>query len=72
MIKNEFEVSDSVENVWEFFGDIPQVASCLPGAELTDKIGDESCGGTVIIGLGPVMMDFSVSKHFMLAFVAMM
>ena len=59
LIKNEFEVSDSVENVWEFFGDIPQVASCLPGAELTDKIGDDSYAGTVIIGLGPVRMDFS-------------
>ena len=31
LIKNEFEVAAPVEKVWEFFGDIPQVASCLPG-----------------------------------------
>ena len=58
LIKNEFEVSDSVEKVWDFFEDIPQVASCLPGAELTDKIGDDSYKGTVVIGLGPVKLEF--------------
>lgn len=58
LIKNDFEVSDSIENVWKFFDDIPQVASCLPGAELTDKVGDDSYKGTVVIGLGPVKLEF--------------
>ncbi len=58
MIKNEFEVSESVEAVWEFFGDIPQVAACLPGAELTDKVDDDSYKGTVVIALGPVKLEF--------------
>jgi carbon monoxide dehydrogenase subunit G len=58
MIKNEFEVSDSIETVWEFFGDIPQVAACLPGADLTDKIGEDSYEGTVKIALGPVKLEF--------------
>jgi carbon monoxide dehydrogenase subunit G len=58
LIKNDFEVSDSVDAVWEFFDDIPAVASCLPGAELTDKIGEDSYIGTVVIGLGPVKLDF--------------
>ena len=29
LIKNEFEVAAPVEKVWEFFGNIPQVATCL-------------------------------------------
>ncbi len=57
-IKNEFEVSQPIETVWAFFGDIPQVAACLPGTELTDELGDDHYGGTVAIGLGPVKLDF--------------
>ena len=31
LIKNDFEVAESVDKVWRFFDDIPQVAACLPG-----------------------------------------
>ena len=50
LIKNDFEVAQPVEKVWEFFGDIPQVAACLPGTELTDDLGDDTYEGT---GGGP-------------------
>lgn len=59
MIRNEFEVSESLETVWEFFGDIPQVAACLPGAELTDQVGEDRYEGTVLIRLGPVKLEFT-------------
>jgi hypothetical protein len=58
MIKNDFEVPESLETVWEFFADIPQVAACLPGAELSDQIGEDRYKGTVLIGLGPVKLEF--------------
>ncbi len=58
MIKNEFEVSESLDAVWDFFADIPQVAACLPGAELSDKVGEDRYKGTVLIGLGPVKLEF--------------
>lgn len=57
-ITNEFEVSQPLDQVWQFFGDIPQVAACLPGTELTDELGPDHYGGTVAIGLGPVKLDF--------------
>ena len=41
LIKNDFEVAQPVDKVWEFFDDIPQVAACLPGAELTEDLGDD-------------------------------
>ncbi len=37
LIKSDFEVAQSLDKVWQFFDDIPQVAACLPGAELTDR-----------------------------------
>ncbi len=42
LIKNQFEVPQPVDKVWDFFGNIPQVAACLPGAELTEELGDET------------------------------
>lgn len=57
-IVNEFEVAQSIDAVWAFFGDIPQVAACLPGTELTQELGPDHYGGTVAIGLGPVKLDF--------------
>src|ERR1700721_2994297 len=38
LIKNEFEVAEPVEKVWQFFENIPQVAACLPGAELAKRV----------------------------------
>jgi carbon monoxide dehydrogenase subunit G len=59
LIKNEFEVAQPVEKVWRFFDNIPQVAACLPGAELTENLGDDKYKGTVAIRMGPVRMQFA-------------
>ncbi len=58
LIKNEFEVAAPVEQVWAFFGDIPQVAACLPGTELTADLGDDKYEGSVAIRMGPVKLSF--------------
>ena len=59
LIKNEFEVTQPVDRVWRFFDDIPQVAACLPGAELTDDLGDDKYRGKVVIRMGPVKLQFA-------------
>jgi hypothetical protein len=58
LIRNEFETAQSIDKVWSFFGDIPQVAACLPGADLTKETGDDQYEGTVAIHLGPVKLEF--------------
>lgn len=58
-IKNEFEVAESPDKVWAFFNDIPAVASCLPGADISEKVDEDTYKGTVGIGLGPVKLDFA-------------
>jgi hypothetical protein len=58
LIKNEFEVAAPIDKVWAFFGDIPQVASCLPGTELTENLGDDKYSGRVAIRMGPVRLQF--------------
>src|ERR1700689_4782370 len=58
LIKNEFEVAEPVEKVWQFFENIPQVAACLPGAELTEDLGEEKYKGKVAVRMGPVRLQF--------------
>ena len=59
LIKNDFEVAQPIDKVWTFFDDIPQVAACLPGAELTEDLGDDKYRGKVAIRMGPVKMQFA-------------
>ena len=59
LINQDFEVAEPVAKVWEFFGDIPKVASCLPGAKLTEDLGDDKYGGQVAVRMGPVRLQFA-------------
>ena len=59
LITNDFEVAAPIDKVWQFFGDIPHVAACLPGTELTDDLGGEQYKGRVSIRMGPVRLRFA-------------
>lgn len=58
IINQDFDVAQPVDKVWQFFDNIPQVAACLPGAELTKDLGDDKYEGRVAIRMGPVRMQF--------------
>ncbi len=57
-IEQEFEVKRPVERVWEFFQDVPTVAQCLPGAELTEDLGEGRYAGKLSAKLGPMTATF--------------
>jgi carbon monoxide dehydrogenase subunit G len=59
LITSGFEVAQPVEKVWQFFDNIPQVAACLPGAQLTEELGDDRYLGRVAIRMGPVRLNFT-------------
>ena len=59
LIKNDFEVAQPLDKVWHFFDDIPQVAACLPGAELTEDLGNDKYRGKVAVRMGPVKLQFA-------------
>ncbi|MEK9839092.1 MAG: SRPBCC family protein, partial [Ilumatobacter sp.] len=63
LITNQIEVPQPLEAVWDFFGDIPQVAACLPGTNLTDQVGDDRYEGDVTIKAGPVKLEFAGSAE---------
>lgn len=63
LIKSDFEVAQPVEKVWQFFDNIPQVAACLPGTELTNDLGGDKYEGKVAVRMGPVKLQFGGTAH---------
>jgi carbon monoxide dehydrogenase subunit G len=57
-ITQEFVVPSSPDVVWEFFQDVPSVAQCLPGAELTGQNDDGTYVGQLSAKMGPMTATF--------------
>ncbi len=57
-ISNEFVVGTPLSTVWNFFQDVPSVAQCLPGAEVTEDKGGGVYRGKVSVKLGPLSAIF--------------
>ena len=54
-----FEINGSAENTWTFLQDIRGVASCMPGAEITEQVDDTHYKGKVKAKVGPATMAFN-------------
>jgi len=59
LIESSIVVPQDIDKVWEFCQDVPQVAACLPGADLTEEVSHDVYTGDVTIKMGPVDMRFS-------------
>jgi len=57
-INQVVDVSRDPDQVWALFQDVPQLASCLPGAELTEDKGGGVYAGKVTAKLGPMTATF--------------
>jgi carbon monoxide dehydrogenase subunit G len=57
-ITHQFEVQRPADQVWDFLQDVPQVAQCLPGAEVTEDKGGNVYAGKVAVKLGPMTAGF--------------
>lgn len=58
LIKQEMDVAQPLDKVWEFFQDVPGIANCLPGANISQDLGDDKYAGGVLIRMGPVKLVF--------------
>lgn len=57
--ESRFKVPLPPDQAWRFLLDVPRIAPCLPGAELTEVLGDDRYKGRVSVKLGPVALAFS-------------
>lgn len=56
---NSFEVPLPPAEAWAVLMDIPRIAPCMPGAELTEVIDSETYKGKISVRLGPVSLAFA-------------
>ena len=56
---NAFDVPLPPPRAWQWLTDIQRIATCLPGAELTEVLDERSYRGRVAVRLGPVALSFA-------------
>ena len=57
-LKHNFEIPASVDEAWRVLLDVPRIAPCLPGAELTEVIDERNFKGAARVRVGPVALRF--------------
>lgn len=58
LIENDIEVAAPVDQVWRYMLDVPRMAPCIPGAEITEVLGGDKYKGRVTTKMGPVSLRF--------------
>lgn len=58
-LNNSFIVPADPDTAWKVLLDVPRIAPCMPGAELTEVIGEHKYKGNAKLRVGPVSLTFS-------------
>jgi carbon monoxide dehydrogenase subunit G len=61
---NSFEVPLPPEQAWPVLMNIPGIAPCMPGAQLTEVVDDKTYKGNIAVRLGPVALTFAGTVVF--------
>jgi uncharacterized protein len=61
---NSFEVPLPPAKAWALLMDIPRIAPCMPGAELTEIVDPQNFKGRISVRLGPVALAFAGRVEF--------
>jgi carbon-monoxide dehydrogenase small subunit len=57
------EVGVAEDQVWAVFADVHRLARCLPGAELTEELGENHYAGRARVSVGPIKLAFQGVAH---------
>jgi carbon monoxide dehydrogenase subunit G len=57
-LDKSFDLPGSASAAWSVLKDIERVASCMPGARITERVDDSHYKGTVAVKFGPANMSF--------------
>jgi uncharacterized protein len=58
-LENSFTVPAPPDVAWAILLDVPRIAPCMPGAELTETVGERTYKGNAKLRVGPVSLTFS-------------
>ena len=57
-LDKRYELGVPAQNAWAVLSDLESVASCMPGASLGEKLGDNAYKGSVKVKVGPATAQF--------------
>jgi carbon monoxide dehydrogenase subunit G len=57
-LEKSFPMPGSADVTWAFLQDIQSVAGCMPGAKITESLGEGRYKGTMTVKIGPATMSF--------------
>lgn len=63
-IEQTLSLAAPPEKIWALLTDPYQVASCLPGAAITEKVDDRTYLGTITVKVGPVTASYKGTIRF--------
>jgi carbon monoxide dehydrogenase subunit G len=58
IIEKTFQIPQPPEKVWEFLSDPRKVATCVPGAEITQKVDETNYKGAISVKVGPSVTNY--------------
>jgi carbon monoxide dehydrogenase subunit G len=58
-MQNSFTVPADIATAWEVLMDVPRIAPCMPGAELTEVVDENHFKGNAKLRVGPVQLRFA-------------
>jgi carbon-monoxide dehydrogenase small subunit len=56
--EQSFTVNHPIDEVWQFFANVPAVASCLPGASVEGDLSGRTVRGKMRVKVGPISPEF--------------
>ena len=60
-IDDAFEVDAPLDRVWPVLTDVPKVAGCIPGAQITETVDDHTYRAQVNFKAGPVSLTYKAT-----------
>lgn len=58
-LEKSFIINAAVADCWQLLSDIPRVATCMPGASITQVIDPSHFVGLVMVSIGPMRLQFA-------------
>src|SRR5262245_6898614 len=62
-LEKTFQVNEPVARVWAFLKDPTKVVTCVPGAQITEAVDEQTYKGTVSVKIGPSVTDYKGEVH---------
>lgn len=57
-IEKSFQIKAPIEKVWSVLSDPRKVASCVPGAKITEQVDEKTYKGAITVKVGPSTTDY--------------